>query len=225
MSAQSRFPDLRARKRPAWELVYINLMTLLMIFFMVLYAMEAAGQTAGMEAKYEQMIGALEEMFGGDGNVKRVARAERRDTERRVAKDLEDAAPAGARIEVSRRKIKITLPNPVLFGSGSAQLRKDSLKGLVKLAKRLKTLSKNAIVIEGHTDDIPLIPGSAFKDNFELSAHRALGILHFLADNGGLDPAQLTPVGFGEFRPESPNTSAENRAKNRRIEIHIIREE
>ncbi|MFH2203401.1 MAG: flagellar motor protein MotB [Elusimicrobiota bacterium] len=215
---------IAVRKRMDWQIIYVNLMTLLMIFFMVIYSMESVGQATGRETDYERVIGVIQGMFGGESNVLRVSRAERRDKEKRLVEDLKSLDSAAAEVEVTREKIKVTMPSPVLFDSGSADLRPESVKVLGGLASRLRSLEGNRIVIEGHTDDKPLLPGSAFKDNFELSARRALGILYFLTEQGGMPPASLTPVGYGEFRPAAPNTSAANRAKNRRIEIHIIRE-
>ena len=74
------------------------------------------------------------------------------------------------------------------------------------------------IRIDGHTDDIP-ISGGSFADNWELSQARALSVVRFLTDERAVPPHRLAAVGFGEFRPVNPDSTAEARAQNRRIEL------
>ncbi len=98
-------------------------------------------------------------------------------------------------------------------------------KGLVKLDKVsgvVQTVVPDlSIGIEGHTDDQP-IKYSAWKSNWELSSARALSVLHFLAEKGGVNPARLAAIGYGEYRPIVPNVDKVGRQKNRRVEIVIL---
>ena len=81
----------------------------------------------------------------------------------------------------------------------------------------------NAVCIEGHTDNVP-ITTQAFPSNWELSAARAVTIVKFLANRMDVYPRRLSAVGYGESRPIKPNDAPEHRAKNRRVEIVLLKE-
>ncbi len=80
----------------------------------------------------------------------------------------------------------------------------------------------NDIIIEGHTDPTP-VRGGAYRSNWELSIARAVGVVNFFTSSG-MDPKQLVAAGYGEFHPAFPNDSEEHRARNRRIELTIVRQ-
>jgi chemotaxis protein MotB len=107
----------------------------------------------------------------------------------------------------------------ILFDLGSADIKIDGRNVLKKLGVMLKNLD-NEIVIQGHTDNIP-INTEIYPTNWELSTKRATNVVLFLIDECGLDPTKLTASGNGEFRPIAPNNSEINRQKNRRIDIVI----
>lgn len=125
-----------------------------------------------------------------------------------------------AEIKVSARFIKMDLESPALFQSGSADM-KPGIKPLFEELGRQLTMVDNTVVVEGHTDNVP-IHNQYFNSNWELSAARAFSVLYFFIKRE-IDPERLVANGFGEFRPIFPNDTEENRAKNRRIEITIIR--
>jgi len=74
-------------------------------------------------------------------------------------------------------------------------------------------------LIEGHTDDVPVIPGSRYSDNWDLSVQRATAIIRILLDGTSIDPKRLTAAGRGEFYPVDPRKTTDARQKNRRTEI------
>jgi chemotaxis protein MotB len=78
--------------------------------------------------------------------------------------------------------------------------------------------------IEGHTDNVP-IRTAKFRSNWELSTARASTVIAFLIETLAYDPTQLSAAGYGEFHPRAPNDSAENRARNRRVDIVILEEQ
>jgi chemotaxis protein MotB len=80
-----------------------------------------------------------------------------------------------------------------------------------------------ALTIEGHTDDVP-IHTRLFRSNWELSTARASAVIAFLIEALGFDPTRLSAAGYGEFHPRVPNDTAENRARNRRVDIVIVEE-
>jgi chemotaxis protein MotB len=113
----------------------------------------------------------------------------------------------------------ISLPNDVLFDSGSAQLKKAGKDAIAQVAQALATFSDRQFLIAGHTDDQP-IHSARFPSNWELSTQRAVDVTRFLVERG-LKPELLGAVGYGQFDPLVPNDSAEHRAQNRRIEIQL----
>jgi len=112
---------------------------------------------------------------------------------------------------------KAVFPNPVLFGSGDASLNKTVypvLDGIVEIAKR----NHLSIQVEGHTDNQP-IETAKFPSNWELSAMRAVNILRYFQNKGGLSANRLVAVGFGEHQPAASNDTPAGRQMNRRIVI------
>ncbi len=126
-----------------------------------------------------------------------------------------------ATIVVDEQKIKLVMSSPVLFDSGRAELRPEGLKILQGFAPIFKG-TKNPIIVEGHTDNVA-IKTVEFASNWELSFKRAFSVMQFFMTHFGFMPTQLTGVGYGEYHPIFPNVSDENRAKNRRIELSVIR--
>lgn len=130
---------------------------------------------------------------------------------------------AGAvKISAGEGTITVTLPDTVLFDSGKADLKRASSSELDQIISTLKSRSEYAgkpIDIVGNTDSDP-ISKSNWKDNWELSAERALTVLRYMTGHG-IAPERVRAVGAGESRPVVPNTSASNKAKNRRVEIVV----
>lgn len=96
-----------------------------------------------------------------------------------------------------------------------------------KIAAILSEHAQLKIQVIGHTDNVPIRPAARvrFASNWELSTARALAAVHFLTEQAGIDPRRVGAVGYGEFRPIADNSTAEGRAKNRRIAITIVPDE
>lgn len=124
-------------------------------------------------------------------------------------------------IESNKRLITIRIRERGSFTSGSAVLNSEFVPVMGELRDALRDI-KGRISVEGHTDDVP-IRGARFKSNWELSASRALSVTHELVKDGVLDQERFMVVGLASTKPFEPNTSAQNRALNRRVEI-IIRQ-
>ena len=116
--------------------------------------------------------------------------------------------------------VQLTLRGAILFDSGKAELKSDSLPVVEKVALILDRYAESTIEIEGHTDNVP-ISTSRFESNDVLSSYRALAMFDYLVQNTSLDPAMLKHSGRGEYVPVADNSTPEGRAKNRRIEIKI----
>lgn len=116
--------------------------------------------------------------------------------------------------------IVLSLPELVLFESGAAVLRAEALPFLQALAEVLVELDRQ-IKVQGHTDNVP-IRTAQFPSNWELSAIRAVMVVRVLGELYGVPMRSLSAVGYADSRPVTDNTTPENRAKNRRVEIVIL---
>lgn len=122
-------------------------------------------------------------------------------------------------VKIRKGRMLISMPNDVLFDSGSAVLKKAGQETLAQLAQALTALADRQFLVAGNTDDKP-IRTARFPSNWELSTERAVVVTRFLI-NKGMKPEQLGALGYGEFDPIAPNDTAEHRAQNRRIEIQL----
>lgn len=124
-------------------------------------------------------------------------------------------------VVVENNYVKLTFSDGILFDSGSADLKDDSIKYLKGVAIELANNSDSDIKIEGHTDNIP-INSSMFPDNMYLSAARSISVLNYFKDECGVEPRRLSQEGFGEYKPIASNDTPEGRSKNRRVEIKVL---
>jgi chemotaxis protein MotB len=143
----------------------------------------------------------------------------KQELEERLKNEINDKQ---VKVDMAERGLVVTFVSEVLFDSGKADLRNDALGKLDKVASVLNTTVKDLKVgIEGHTDNQP-IKHSNWKSNWELSAGRALSVLHHLISKQGVAPARLSISGYGEYQPVAPNSTKEGMQKNRRVEIVIL---
>jgi chemotaxis protein MotB len=145
-----------------------------------------------------------------------------------MAKGLEDEMRAGLEskdvtISKLQGKLTVNILDRVMFDSGEAILKPDGESVMRKIAAILIQHPELKIHVIGHTDNVPI--RSRFASNWELSTARALAAVHFLAEKAGVDPRRVDAVGYGEYRPIADNSTAEGRAKNRRIAITILPDE
>lgn len=155
-------------------------------------------------------------------------RAQRALTEQRLAewKTLTSKLAAmisSGKIKVSVRegRMLVDLPSNVLFASGSADLQEAGKPTLAEVANVLKQFPARQFLVAGHTDSQPIVKTVAFKDNWDLSAARALTVTKFLIEKG-LKPRTVAAAGYGEFDPVGNNKTEPGRQQNRRIEIILL---
>lgn len=124
-------------------------------------------------------------------------------------------------IEEMEGKLKVTFVDKILFSTGSDRINASGRKALLKIAETLKAGNTHQVVVEGHTDNVPIGPVLAdrFPTNWELSAARAIAVVRFLEEKAGMDPGLLTASAFSSHRPLVSNEKESGRSKNRRIEI------
>jgi chemotaxis protein MotB len=138
---------------------------------------------------------------------------------RSVSEALTGFENQGLSVTQKNGKVYVSLDEKLLFPSGSTTVDPKGVAALKKLAVVLEKNPEISINIEGHTDDVPVIPGSNFRDNWDLSVLRATSIVRILLQGSSIDPKRLSVSGRGEFFPVDPSKTAEARQKNRRTEI------
>jgi chemotaxis protein MotB len=149
----------------------------------------------------------------------------------KAQKDLESqmrAALESKDVTISelQGKLTVNILDRILFDSGEAILKPEGQAVLDQVAKVLANYPNRQIEVIGHTDNVPIRynPNNPFKNNWELSAGRAIAAVRYLVEKG-VDPRRLGAVGYGEFHPIAENSTAEGRAKNRRIALVVMPEE
>lgn len=148
------------------------------------------------------------------------AELEKKDEAMRSLKDRISAALTGFEgkgitVEQRQGRIHVSMENKLLFPSGSTVVDAQGKQALKDLAKAIEGEADLRIMVEGHTDTDKVLPGSPYKDNWDLSVMRATSVVRILQDNGRIDPVRITAAGRGEFLPLDPG----DKARNRRIEI------
>jgi chemotaxis protein MotB len=132
------------------------------------------------------------------------------------------AASQGVGLELTARRGSLTLSvaEAGSFAQGRADLSDDAQRVLRQVAETLQA-QPYPIRIEGHTDDLP-IRTAAFASNWELSTARATRVVQFLIEECGLAPERLSAAGYAEHRPRVENLTADDRARNRRVDIVVL---
>ncbi|TNJ63413.1 flagellar motor protein [Paenibacillus hemerocallicola] len=251
----------RRRKRQAsshssserWLITYADLITLLMIFFVIMYAMSKVDI-----AKYETLSKALQVQFNDGPSIIPKGTGIMGDAipgEAPAGEDQQKDAPpvqtASTDLEQKEQNLQNLLKvvqqyiaEQHLEGQVSASdtsrgiaitlndlflfdLGKADLKqGAYPVLEKLASLfpKLNAKVsIEGHTDDLPLAAGSLFQDNWGLSQARSVSVIRYFVNSANLQPGTFISSAYADTKPVSPNDSDTNRQKNRRVEIVVLR--
>ena len=125
-----------------------------------------------------------------------------------------------AEVDVNAQFVRITLNGALLFDSAQSQIREDALPLVDKLSMILENYNSNQIEIEGHTDNVP-ISNDRYENNDVLSAYRAFAVKDYVLEHTALEPGKIYAAGCGEYNPVADNSTAEGRARNRRVEIKI----
>jgi len=218
---------------PEYMLTYGDMMTLLLCFFVMLLAMSTTDPAKFMVAAssfQNAFSGVLEDFptvavhkdilvprLGGDEQNKRMAV----DAARQIKQDVKrNEFDESVKVKVTETGIAIQVADPVTFDIGKAAVKPQFKKILQTVVQAISKNPDAKIRVEGHTDNIP-IKTREFPSNWELSASRALNVVKYMAYEGGINPANLSAVGYGEFRPIASNATREGRSRNRRIEIYV----
>lgn len=211
-----------------WLLTYSDLITLLMIFFVVMYSMSNVDAQ-----KFKAIAGSLSSVLSGtsesvlDSLGPSIIEGEAQQMEevRQQLQEYIDANNLGnsIKIYIQERGLVISLSDTVLFPSGQASLTPEAQEIMRKVGLSLKGLD-NYIRVEGHTDNLP-INTQEYPSNWELSAMRSTNVVRFLLKESGLPPEKMSESGYGEYRPIATNDNDAGRTRNRRVDIVILKNE
>lgn len=136
-----------------------------------------------------------------------------------ISKALTDFEGKGLTVEQRDGKVYVSMENKLLFDSGSWAVGSEGQRAVQQLGGVLAVNPDIAVLIEGHTDNVPYQGTGQLTGNWDLSTKRATAIVNILRENASINPENLTAAGRGEFAPIATNDSAEGKAKNRRIEV------
>ena len=230
-----------------WLLTYSDLITLLMIFFVVMYASSTVSTD-----KYKKLSQSLNVAFEGSGKtiigsdsssgildasdsiVDKASDADKISEESKVLEEnkMEDikknvdkylkqnGLSNSVSTKIDERGLQVSLNSTLLFDSGQAEVKADSVKKLISIGKILNKVD-NYVRIEGHTDSTPIY-NYEFKSNWQLSAIRATNVTELLISQAGIHPKRISAVAYGENRPVATNSTEIGKAKNRTVDIIIL---
>ncbi len=141
------------------------------------------------------------------------------DLKNKISQALTSFQGQGLTVQVKNGKVYVSLAEKLLFKTGSTSVDPKGVEALKQLASALKEQADISVLVEGHTDDVPIAKGtSCMIDNWELSVMRATAITRILTSYG-VAPTKITAAGRGEFFPVDPAKTPDARQKNRRTEI------
>jgi chemotaxis protein MotB len=206
------------RTNPLWLIIFSDMSTNLMLFFLLLFAM-----TRLSASDRDKLVEGMEKALVNKDAIEQ--REVLQYAEIRAMRSLNDALVHGsikqyAKVEKDDDKVKLTIEMPFFFSPGSAVINPRALTALQSLVPPVKDYP-HEIIVEGHTDNIP-ISGGRYPSNWELSVARAVSVIDFFTQRG-VTPEKLVAGGYGKYRPIHPNDTREHRALNRRIEITLLK--
>lgn len=216
-----------------WITTFADLTLLLLVFFILLYSMSSLDPK-----KFTDSFLSVKMALGKREDQLMTARVRQEDAAIldtvRMQKQLVESQRkvfADVRTFITRKgvegivgavldegKITLRLPGDILYKSGQVELTPQGRHAVKILRDFIVKSVDQHVNIKGYTDDIPPSKNSRFKDNWEISSLRAVNVLRYLMSLG-IEQKRLTATGLADLEPLFPNNSAENRAKNRRVEI------
>ncbi len=221
-----------------WLATFADISMLLLVFFILLFSLSSVEKT-----KFLQAMGSIKGALGGDQSslalkdptaisgalheeVKR--RKELIEAQKQTFNDIrsflvQNGVEGQVGAVLDEGTVTLRLPGKVLFGPNSTELTEESKKVLDVLKNIFVQRREQRIDIRGYSDDTPVPADARFADNWELSALRAVTVLRYLLAQG-IEADRMTATGYGSLNPILPNTTEENKARNRRVEFVLQRD-
>ena len=236
-------PENEGANSAGWLTTFNDLVTLLMVFFVLLFTMSTIDTKKMEDFQYalQSGLGILEEGNMASISVKEtqpikdmshlMTQAEGAENDRygempdgKLADQIRQLKESNLNIQVKRTSqgTRLSFEDQVLFDFGKATINPTGFSFLNTIAEAIKKVP-HSVRVEGHTDNVP-IRTRRFPSNWELSAGRAVNVVKYFAEASNINPQRLSAVGYGESRPVVSNDTPHNRAKNRRVEILLITE-
>ncbi len=213
---------------PRWMTTFADLMSLLLVFFVLLLSFSVLDNQ-----KFKEVAGSMKDAFGvqksrmdldtikGVEMISQEFQTVPLGIQVEIMEVIEDEVNAGMiEVEYNSKGLTLRVNAAVAFDSGRANIHQRFKAILDKLGKRLADLEVN-IMVHGHTDNTPLKSGGPFKSNWSLSAARATSVVEYWLEAGQIDPDRLSVMGYADRRPIATNDTAVGRSKNRRVEFVI----
>jgi len=189
----------------------------------LLAQLEAKEQALAAEnARLEKLKKELEDRSNRVAELESVISAKDEDMKRlkdAISNALTDFEGKGLTVEQRNGKVYVSMENKLLFQSGSWAVGANGKQAVKQLGDVLAQNPEIAILIEGHTDNVPYKGNAQLSGNWDLSTKRATAIVNILRENDLINPENLTAAGRGEYAPIATNETSEGKAKNRRIEV------
>lgn len=216
--------DEEAKHDDRWLVTYSDLITVLLIFFIVLYSLSAKISAKNFDKLAKSLNNSLskkkvenkaKDPFALDMEVNEEMKDEAAVIRRAMAPF---AGKSNVRVDLTNKGVVISLADTSFFDLGSTELSEKGKPALLKIASILATES-NAISVQGHTDDTPA--GRPGITNWVIGAQRAASVARFLASDGHVAYKRFEITSFGEYKPLFPNDTPEHRAMNRRVDIVV----
>lgn len=229
-----------------WLLTYSDLITLLMIFFIIMYAISSLNTEKyySLARSLSSVLGSGTENVVGQGQGSIIDFGQSGGTSDTQSDNNSVTSDTGGQDELSNiaeelrnflvengledyvivytdeRGLSVRLKDSIIFDSGRADIKgvmKDTIQKIGSILSKVDSY----IRVEGHTDNIP-ISNSEFQSNWQLSSARASNVAELLIEGSGIPPQKISIVGYGEYRPIADNSTSEGRSQNRRVEIVLV---
>jgi len=209
-------------ENPLWLVVLCDMMTNLMLFFLMLYAYVRYA-AANLPPTYQTYAaGDVVDKAPRSGETVPGLPMPESPEAQALRASLEKAGlESRPEIEVAEREIRVRLRERLLFELGRSELSPEAGKTLAPLARVLGDMPGNRVIVEGHTDSVPIV-GGPYLTNWELSVARSYSVLAALLERG-IPPQRMVASGYGELHPVASNAEEAGRGLNRRVEIVIQR--
>lgn len=220
-----------------WMTTYSDMVTLLLCFFVLLFTFSEidARKFQAIIKSFQGSLGVLEgaKSIDEDMFITKAMESERLFREQEQAKSMEwlyqqlngFVKNSGLKdtviLGIEERGLLIRFTDQVLFDSGKAEIKEEG-RGILEEIGKILRASDKYIRVEGHTDNVP-INTPRYPSNWELSTARAVNVVKFFIEVSGVEPERLSAAGYGEYHPIVPNDSSENKQKNRRVDVVILK--
>lgn len=240
MSRRNKKHEEEPENHERWLLSYADFITLLMIFFIIMYSMSEMDKS-----KYNELASVFSVEMGGGGTGilkggngatdSETSVADKETTEEQKQEEVKESIDAyidtselndSVTTSIEERGLVLSFNDALFFDSGNAEIKVDQTKKFADIGELLNqpALKDSFIRVEGYTDSVP-VSNPQYKSNWDLSALRASNVAQIIIKDSGIDPKRVSVVGYGEYRPKADNKTKEGRLENRRVDILILNSE